>query len=99
MKIFDYIPVYERLVFSKLLNLDTGWKRFLVVAIPVIVILVIGSLLWSLFVRQKKSVVFSLFGGDHFQQHMVGRKPKAKVKKSNAANRKKQQKPAAGDDK
>ena len=85
----DYIPVYERFSSEEDFNLNTGWNVFLLVLLPIIVIIMIGSILWSLFVRKKKSVIFSLFGGDHFQQHMIGRKPKAKVKKSNADNKKK----------
>ncbi len=92
----DYIPVYERTVFSQMFNLDSPWKRFLAFVVPVIAVLIVGSLLWSLFAKKKKSVVFSLFGGDHFQQHMIGRKPKAKVKRSNVSNKKnKQKKPSA----
>ncbi len=77
----DYIPVYERVISSETLNLDTNWKIFLVFLIPIIIILITGSVLWSLFAKQKKSVIFSIFGGNHFQKHMIGRKPKAKVKK------------------
>ncbi len=84
----DYIPVYGTFSSEELFQLDTGWKIFLLILLPVVIFIVTGSILWSLFVRQKKSVVFSMFGGNHFQQHMIGRKPKAKVKKSNAKNKK-----------
>ena len=62
----DYIPLYERIISSETFNINTGWKLFLAFLIPIIIILVFGSLTWSLFVKQKKSVVFSLFGGNHF---------------------------------
>jgi len=92
----DYIPVFEPLFYSQLLNLSTpwtgsAWSWALAFLIPLIVLLVIGSLLWSLLVRQKKSVIFSLFGGNHFQQHMIGRKPKSKVKRAKQINKKQQQ--------
>lgn len=93
----DYIPVYERVLSSEVLNLNTGWKLFLVFLIPIIIVLVIGSLIWSLFAKQKKSVIFSLFGGNHFQKHMIGRKPKSRVKKTREINKKNKQDLQNGD--
>jgi len=92
----DYISIFEPLLYSQVHNLNSpwtgsAWNWALAFLIPVIVLLVIGSLLWSLLVKQKKSVVFSLFGGDHFQKHMIGRKPKSKVKRSKQINRNQQQ--------
>jgi len=84
----DYIPVYERIISTEVLNLNTGWKLFLVFLIPIIIILITGSVIWSLFAKQKKSVIFSLFGGNHFQKHMIGRKPKSRVKKTREINKK-----------
>ncbi len=78
----DFIPVYEEIIAADILNLNTGWKQILAFLIPIILILFSGSFLWILFGRKDKSVVFSLFGGDHFQKTMIGRKPKSKVKKS-----------------
>lgn len=78
----DYVPVYDRLISNDALNLNTGWKLFLAFLTPVIIILIIGSLLWTLLAKKSKSVTFSLFGGNHFQKHMIGRKPKSKTKKS-----------------
>ncbi|RDH84115.1 MAG: hypothetical protein DIZ80_06560 [endosymbiont of Galathealinum brachiosum] len=78
----DYVPVYERIISSEALNLNSGWKLFLAFFIPIIIILTIGSIIWSLFSKRSKSVVFSLFGGNHFQEKIIGRKPKSKVKAS-----------------
>jgi len=93
----DYIPVYERIISTEVLNLNTGWKLFLVFLIPIIIVLIIGSLIWSLFAKQKKSVIFSLFGGNHFQKHMIGRKPKSRVKKTREINKKNKQDIQNGD--
>ena len=93
----DYIPAYEKILSSDALNLNTGWKQILAFLTPVIIILIIGSIIWSLFSKQKKSIIFSLFGGDHFQKKMIGRKPKSKVKKSKARNKKSATKNDGGD--
>jgi ferredoxin-type protein NapH len=78
----DFIPVYEKIISTDFLNLNTGWKQILAFLAPIIIILILGSIIWSLFSTPKKSVVFSLFGGNHFQKIMIGRKPKSKTKRS-----------------
>jgi len=78
----DFIPVYEKIITNEILNFNTGWKVFLVIVVPVIILLISGSLIWSLFSKQGKSVIFSIFGGNHFQKHIIGRKPKSGIKKS-----------------
>ena len=87
----DYVPLYERILSPDVFSLKSNWKIFLLIMVPVIIILIIGSVIWSLFAKQKKTVIFSIFGGNHFQKHMIGRKPKAKVKKAKAINKNQQQ--------
>lgn len=72
----NYIPINDPEIKSNWLNLDTLWKKILAFLSPFIAILIVGSFISSLFTKNKKSVVFALFGGDHFQQTMIGRKPK-----------------------
>jgi len=78
----DFIPVYEKIITNEILNFNTGWKVFLVIVVPVIILLISGSLIWSLFSKQGKFVIFPLFGGNHFQKHIIGRKPKSVIKKA-----------------
>jgi len=94
----DYVPVYEKFISSEVFNLNTGWRLILAFVVPIIIILITGSVIWSMFAKQKKSVIFSLFGGNHFQKHMIGRKPKAKVKKSKEINKRKNQEQQNGGD-
>lgn len=83
----DQVPLYKKYLTAELFNINSPWKLFLTLLAPLIIVLLLGSLLWSLRTQKNKSVIFSLFGGDHFQRHMIGRKPKSKARKP--ANRKK----------
>ncbi len=77
----DMIPVNNSIVPRDQSRLESGWVKALIALSPIIVILGGGSLLWWLFGGKKKSVTFSILGGDAFQEKMIGRKPKSKVKK------------------
>jgi polyferredoxin len=93
----DYIPLYEQVISAQSLNLNSPWKLILAFLIPIIIILIIGSTLLSIFGKQKRSVVFSLFGGNHFQKNMIGRKQKSKTKKSKIRRKKHDIKRNTGD--
>jgi len=75
------IPVNNSIVPRDQSRLESGWVKALIALSPIIMILGGGSLLWWLFGGKKKSVTFSILGGDAFQEKMIGRKPKSKVKK------------------
>ncbi len=76
----DMIPVNSTIVPRDQSRLESGWVKALIALSPIIVILGGGSLLWWLFGSKKKGVTFSILGGDAFQEKMIGRKPKNKVK-------------------
>ncbi len=59
-------------------RLESSWAKALIAALPIILIFGGGSLLWHLFGDKKKSVIFAVFGGDTFQEKMIGRRAKSK---------------------
>ncbi len=77
----DMIPISNQIAPRDQSRLESGWIKALIALLPIIIILGGGSLLWWLFGGKKKSVTFAVFGGDAFQEKMIGRKPKRKIKK------------------
>jgi len=77
----DMISVINDIAPRDQSRLESGWVKALIALLPIIIILGGGSLLWWLFGSKKKSITFSVLGGDAFQEKMIGRKPKNKVKK------------------
>jgi len=71
---FDLMPLDLSTYFK------SNWYRSLIVMLPIIALLLIGSLLWSLFVKPKNNRVEPLFGSKHFQKHMIDVKSKKKRK-------------------
>ena len=70
-------PNFELMPFD-LSYLESNWYRSLMIMLPLIVLLAIGSLLWSLFVKPKNDKVEALFGSKHFQKHNIDVKFKKK---------------------
>ena len=66
---------------------QSGWSQILMALAPVVLILGVGILYSIIITKQKKSVIFSRFGGDHFQVKMIGRKPKTTVKQQKSSTK------------
>ena len=77
----DLLPVNHAFLDKDGALNESAWAKVLMLLAPVVVILALGILYYMLFGEKKKGVLFSRFGGDRFQEKMIGRKPKARVKK------------------
>ncbi len=90
----DIIPVLDPNSPLNQSRIESNWIKALIALAPVLLILGGGSLLWKIFGR-KKSVIFAVVGGNHFQKKVLGRAPRKKkgavakkaVKKQNQASR------------
>ena len=73
----DIIPVLDPNTPLDESRIESNWVKVLAALLPVIIILGGGSLLW-IFFGEKKKVTFAVVGGDRFQRHILGRRPKKK---------------------
>jgi len=71
----DMIPVVDETAPLDLARLESGWVKALLVLAPVVLIVGGGSLLGMLTGRRRKGVIYALFGGNSFQEKMIGQKP------------------------
>ena len=78
----DMIPSINKIVPIDTSRLESGWTRALIALMPMIVIIGIGSLWWNHYGNKKRSVVYAKFGGDIFQEKIIGQKVKNKPKKN-----------------
>jgi ferredoxin len=76
----DIIPVLDPNTPLDESRMESSWVKALAALFPVIVILGGGSLLWNFFGKKKK-VIFAVVGGNSFQRHVLGRRPKNGGKK------------------
>ncbi len=77
----DLLPINHTLSESLAVFMQSAWAKFLLFFVPVIFLLSAGILYSTLFGKKKKGVVFSRFGGDRFQEKMIGRKAKNRIKR------------------
>ena len=77
----DTISVLSNIAPRDQSRLESSWVKALLALLPIVVVLGGGSLLWKIFGQKKKGVTFSVLGGEVFQEKMMGRKFKNKIKK------------------
>ncbi|MCW8830721.1 MAG: 4Fe-4S binding protein [Gammaproteobacteria bacterium] len=82
----DMVPVVDDSVPSVTERIDSNWVKGLFIFVPVVLVFAIGAFWRSVFGKRKKGVTFSIVGGDAFQEKMLERKAKRKVKKRNSKN-------------
>ncbi|NOZ52830.1 MAG: hypothetical protein GXP08_06740 [Gammaproteobacteria bacterium] len=82
----DMIPAVNDIAPRDPSRLESSWIKALIALLPIVVVLGIGSLLWHFRGNKKRGVTYAVFGGDAFQEKMIGRKPKAKIKKHTSQN-------------
>ena len=82
----DMVPVSDDSVPSVVERMESNWLKALLVFIPVVLIFAAGAFWRSIFGERKKGVTFSILGGDAFQEKMLERKAKRKIKKRNTKN-------------
>ncbi len=56
-------------------RMESSWVKALVALLPVLIILGGGTILWKIF-GKKKSVIYAVVGGDHFQKNVLGQVPR-----------------------
>ena len=52
--------------------------------VPIIIIMVIGSLIWA-FTGKNRGLIIAILGGEHFQVYMAGKKPSVKKRPKTVA--------------
>jgi ferredoxin len=72
----DQIPPNTSLMPVTTNYLTSNWYRALAVMLPIIAVLLVGSLIWSFFITPKRSKIDALFGGEKFMTYMIGVKRK-----------------------
>lgn len=84
----DLLPINYMFSGGVEVLLSSVWSKVLFLFIPVVFFLSVVILYATLFEKKKKGVVFSRFGGDRFQEKMIARKAKNRVKRKKHPNMK-----------
>ena len=72
-------------------RLESNWTRALMALLPVLAMFGLGSLLWLLFGnKRKRGAAFAILGGDSFQEKVIARTPKSKVRKAARSDKKRE---------
>ncbi len=84
----DMVRADSNIVAKDKARLESNWTRALMGLLPFLLIFGLGSLLWIIFGNKKRrGVTFAILGGDSFQEKVIARTPKRKVKKAARSNK------------